>query len=99
MKIKTVNQTENKTKRLRYSENISVFFPFAFMRYLWRGLRSLFQIPKNDRKTNTRGLGREEAILPFPPPPMSPDHARLVFAGLVFATSVLSESLTEARSS
>ena len=41
-------------------------------------------------------LGREEAILPFPPPPTSPDHARLVFAGLVFATSVLSESLTEA---
>ena len=52
----------------------------------------------NDRKTDERGMGREEAILFFPPPPTSPDHARLVFAAFVFATSVLSEGLTEARS-
>ena len=54
---------------------------------------------KNDGKNDARGLGREEAILPFPPPPTAPDHTRLVFAGFVFATFVLSESLTEARTS
>lgn len=33
------------------------------------------------------GLGREKALLLFPPPPTFPNHARLISAWLVFATS------------
>ena len=43
-----------------------------------------------------RGAGEREGIFLFPPPPTFPNHARLISAWLVFATSLLSESLAQA---
>ena len=45
---------------------------------------------KTDAKTDTRG--GDEAVLSFPPPLSSPDHARLIFAWPALVTSLLAWS-------